>query len=93
MTTNDELDRDEHDDHVLAAIATLRTCDVAQRRSRHLRTRCHAVLTAQPRPAPSAGLIEAAFRRVIAPVAGGAWCLVYLVEIIRRAAAVYVLLR
>ena len=30
-----------------------------------------------------------AFRRIIAPALGGAWCLAYLVEIVRRAAAVY----
>jgi hypothetical protein len=29
------------------------------------------------------------FRRIIGPVLVGAWCLAYLVEIIRRAAAIY----
>jgi hypothetical protein len=30
-----------------------------------------------------------AFQRIIGPALGGAWCLAYLVEILRRAAAVY----
>jgi hypothetical protein len=91
MTTHDERDHDEQDDRSLAAVASLRTYDVAQRRSRHLRTRCHAVLAAQARPVPSARsaeMIAAFFRRVVGPVVGGAWCLAYLVEMIRRAAAI-----
>ena len=31
----------------------------------------------------------APFRRVIVPALGGAWCLAYLVEILRRTAAIY----
>jgi hypothetical protein len=32
---------------------------------------------------------EAPFRRVVVPALGGAWCLAYLVEIIRYTAAIY----
>ena len=32
---------------------------------------------------------EPPFRRVVVPALGGAWCLAYLVEIIRYTAAVY----
>ncbi len=32
---------------------------------------------------------EPPFRRVLVPALGGAWCLAYLVEIIRYTAAVY----
>jgi len=36
-------------------------------------------------PATNAAL----FRRIVGPVVGGAWCVAYVVEIIRRAAAMY----
>jgi hypothetical protein len=85
------VDPDERrDDDVLASLAALRTCDVSERRSRHLRRRCHAVLQADTlsRRRPWT-MSSAPFREVIVPALGGAWCLVYLVEIIRRAAAIY----
>jgi hypothetical protein len=81
---------DEQDDDVLASLARLRTCDVAQRRSRHLRRRCHAMLQAQPAAGRVSGMVDGArFRRVIVPALGGAWCLAYLLEIIRCTAAIY----
>ena len=87
MTTDQA---DGHDDDILAAVASLRTPDVSQRRARDLRRRCHAGLQGQPWPARSAAIMNGtAFRRIIGPALGGAWCLAYLVEIIRRAAAVY----
>jgi len=76
---------DGQNDDTLAAVASLRTPDVSQRRSRGLRRRCHALLQAHPKPKES----PAVFQRIIGPALGGAWCLAYLVEIIRRAAAVY----
>jgi hypothetical protein len=81
---------DRQDDDVLASLARLRTCDVSQRRSRQLRRRCHAMLQAEP-PATRWPwmVVGAPFRRVIVPALGGAWCLAYLVEIIRRTAAIY----
>jgi hypothetical protein len=84
------VDPDERrDDDVLASLAALRTCDVSERRSRHLRRRCHAVLQADALPSRRPWTVSSAFREVIVPALGGAWCLVYLVEIIRRAAAIY----
>ena len=85
------VDRDDKpDDDVLASLARLRTCDVSQRRSRQLRRRCHAVLQAEPPPRRLSWMVDgAAFRRVIVPALGGAWCLAYLVEIIRCTAAIY----
>jgi hypothetical protein len=44
----------------------------------------------QPGPDSSAVMSKGtAFQRVIAPALGGAWCLAYLVEIVRRVVAVY----
>ena len=81
---------DGPDDDILAAVASLRTRDVSVRRAHRLRRRCHAVLRTEPRPTrPAAMMVATAFQRIIGPALGGAWCLAYLVEIIRRAAAVY----
>ena len=85
------VDRDDQlDDDFLASLARLRTWDVAERRSRQLRRRCHAVWLGEPPVKRLSGMVdEAPFRRVIVPALGGAWCLAYLVEIIRRTAAIY----
>ena len=81
---------DQQDDEVLASLARLRTCDVSQRRSHQLRRRCHAMLQAEPRAKRWPSMVDGApFRRVIVPALGSAWCLAYLVEIIRRTAAIY----
>lgn len=81
---------DDQDDELTAAIAALRTYDVSERRADRLRTRCHGLLQAQPRPTAPRGIPTGALlRRVIGPALGAAWSLAYLVEIIRRAAAVY----
>ena len=81
---------DRQDDDVLASLARLRTCDVSQRRSRQLRRRCHAMLQAEPPANRRPWFVDgASLRRVIVPALGGAWCLAYLVEIIRRTAAIY----
>jgi hypothetical protein len=69
---------DGQDDDVLAAISNLRAYDVSPRRAEQLRSRCHDVLHAPRRPNLS-----------VSVVLGGAWCVTYLMEIIRRAAAVY----
>ena len=74
----------------LAALASLRTRDVSRRHARRLRSRCHALLQPQATPETSAAMRNGtAFQRIIAPALGGAWCVAYLVEIVRRAAAVY----
>jgi hypothetical protein len=81
---------DTPDDDVLASLARLRNCDVSQRRSRQLRRRCHAMLQGEPSVKRWSWMAdEAPFRRVIVPALGGAWCLAYLVEILRCTAAVY----
>jgi hypothetical protein len=67
----------------------LRTFDVSQRRSRQLRRRCHAILQPEPLPRLPWMADGALLRRVIVPALGGAWCLAYLVEIVRRTAAFY----
>jgi hypothetical protein len=72
------------DDDILAGVAGLRTPDVSQRRAGRLRRRCHAQLQGQSGPKE-----PAVFQRIVGPALGGAWCLAYLVEIVRRAAAVY----
>ena len=81
---------DVETDPVLAAIARLNTPDVGRRRADLLRMRCHASLQSRARKAarpPSAD--RAWLRRALASGAAGAWCLAYLLEIIRRAAVIY----
>ncbi len=74
----------------LTVLASLRTRDVSRRHARRLRNRCHALLQPEAVPETSAAMRNGtAFRRIIAPALGGAWCVAYLVEIVRRAAAVY----
>ena len=84
------VDRDDEPDDVLASLARLRSCDVSQRRSRQLRRRCHAMLQAEPSVERLSWMVDVApFRRDIVTALGGAWCLVYVVEIIRCTAAIY----
>jgi hypothetical protein len=84
------VDRDDElEDDVLASLAALRTLDVSQRRSRHLRRRCHAMLQAQPSLERLSWMVDGVFRRNVVPALGGAWCLAYLVEIVRCTAAIY----
>jgi hypothetical protein len=81
---------DTQDDDFLASLAILRTYDVSPPRSRQLRRRCHATLQPEPPPKRLAWMVdEAPFRRIIVPTLGGAWCLAYLVEILRCTAAIY----
>ena len=82
-------DDGQHDD-ILAAVASLKTSDVSQRHARRLRSRCHTLLQAEPAPKrPARTLIGTAFQRIIGPALGAAWCLAYLLEIMRRAAAFF----
>ena len=81
---------DQQDDDVLASLASLRTYDVSPRRSRQLRRRCHTMLQPEPPAKRLASIMgRAPFRRIVVPTLGGAWCLAYLVEIIRCTAAIY----
>jgi hypothetical protein len=83
---SDEIDTDP----LVRALASLRIRDVHQRRADRLRRRCQAVLESPSRrPAPLGMLRHVSFRRVIGPAVAGLWCIVYLAEIIRRAAEVY----
>jgi len=84
------VDRDDKpDDDVLASLARLRTYDVAQRRSRQLRRRCHTVLQAEPSAGRVSRMVDGTFRRDIVVALGGAWCLAYVVEIARCTVAIY----
>jgi hypothetical protein len=78
------------DNEFLTSLVRLPSCDVSLRRSHQLRRRCHVMLHAEPPATTWPWMVAGApFRRVIAPALGGAWCLAYLVEIIRRTAAIY----
>ena len=72
------------------SLAGLKTFDVDRRRADRLRARCHASLRAHAvrasRPVVSDGKW---IRRAIASGAAGVWCVVYLIEIIKRAAVIY----
>ncbi len=80
---------DGQNGHTHAALASLRTYDVSRRHTGRLRRRCHDLLQPQVTPETSVSVRNGALRRIIAPALGGAWCLAYLGEIMRRAAAVY----
>jgi len=81
---------DCQNDPVLAAIAALPTYDVSERHTRRSRSRCHALLQARSRRDTPVVLVSGTpFRRVIGPALVAAWCVAYLVEVIRRAAAFY----
>jgi len=91
MTVDDE--QDDRNDHIGASLASLRTYDVSQRHAHQLRRRCHTLLQTQPsRTRSIESAITTSFERVLGPALGVAWCLFYLVEISRRAAAAYGLL-
>ena len=76
-------------DEILAAVAALSVHDVSARRARRLHARCHDALQATQRRDAPARARSGALPRIIGPALAGAWCLAYLVEILRRAAAVY----
>jgi hypothetical protein len=81
--------QDIHGDPVLATLRELRPYDVRSDRAERLRTQCHRGLTMQDSSRPSPGRSEAGVWRRAVRVLAGAWCVLYLVETIRRAAAVY----
>jgi hypothetical protein len=76
-------------DAVLATLLReLRTYDVSSARAQRLRTRCHSGLTMQHSSSHLPRSREAGAWRA-GRVIAGAWCVVYLFETLRRAAAVY----
>jgi hypothetical protein len=82
---------DAPDDDVLASLAGLRTRDVSPTHARRLRQRCHARLSIDAR-SDNAELAGARLlRQIIGPAIVGAWSVAYLVEIVRRAAAVWLM--
>ena len=84
--TRDDIDNDP----LFGEIATLRMRDVDTRRANRLRRRCHAVIESQRRTRPGDSTLRpVSFRRVVGPAVAGVWCVVYLAEIIRRAAEIY----
>lgn len=85
MTLDDRRDGDTR-----AVLASLAAHDVSPHRTRQLRRRCHAVLQPQP-PADTSTAVrkDETLVRIVAPALGGAWCLAYLVEIVRRAAVYF----
>ena len=81
---------DEQEGDVLVSLAKLRTYDVSTRRSRELRRRCHAMLSADSAPKKRRWRIDASWLlRVAVPALAGAWSLAYLVEIVRCTGAIY----
>jgi hypothetical protein len=78
------------DDDILAAVASLRAGDASHRHTERLRHQCHVLLQSQSEPEKSAVMMNGtAFQRVIGPALAGAWCLAYLMEIVRRTVAIY----
>lgn len=80
---------DVQEDPVLAALRELRTYDVGPVRVQRLRAQCHSALRMQHSPRHSPRNSEAGVWRRAVRVLAGAWCVLYMVETIRRAAAVY----
>ncbi len=81
---------DAQRDPVLAALGQLRGLDVDELRAHRLRVRCRAALVAERRAADAAGTTDdTVWSRIVAPGLLGAWCAIYLVEVMRCAAAIY----
>ena len=80
---------DVQDDSVLGAVRELRTYDVASVRVQRLRAQCHSALRMQHSPRHSRRNSDPGVWRRAVRVLAGAWCVLNLVETIRRAAAVY----
>ena len=81
---------DAQSDPVLAALGQLRGYDVDPLRAHRLRVRYRAAFVAARRPAQAAGTVDGTvWSRIVAPALLGAWCAIYLVEVMRCAAAIY----
>jgi hypothetical protein len=81
---------DARNDPVLAALSQLHGHDVDHLRAHRLRIRCRAALVAERRAADAGATMDGAvWRRVVAPALLGAWCAIYVVEVMRLAAAIY----
>jgi hypothetical protein len=72
------------------SLAGLKTFDVDRRRADRLRARCHASLRSRAvRAIPPAASDRRSVRRAVPSGIAGAWCALYLFEIIRRAVMIY----
>ncbi len=81
---------DVREDQVLGEVVRLRPYDPGRIHVERLRRRCHAALRSrEQRPAPSVPRDSTWWRRAAGPALVTAWCIAYLLEIVRRAAAVY----
>ena len=81
---------DAQNDPVLAVLGQLRGYDVDRLRAHRLRVRCRAAFVAERRAADGAGTMDdTVWSRIVAPGLLGAWCAIYLVEVMRCAAAIY----
>jgi hypothetical protein len=81
---------DVHDDPVLTALRQLPTQDVDRRRAHRLHVRCRAALAAGNRAADGAARVDSARWRLTAgPALLAAWCLIYVIEIVRFAVAIH----
>ena len=76
-------------DPLLAALRELRTHDVRPVRAHRLRARCHRQFEMQGASKDLQRSPMAAMSTRVASAVAGAWCVVYLLETIRRAAAVF----
>ena len=80
---------DTENDPVLAALRGLRTCDVGPAHAQRLRSRCHSGLETRDSSRHSPAGRDIRMRQRVAGAVGAVWCVLYLLETIRRAAAVY----
>jgi hypothetical protein len=81
---------DAQNDPVLSALRELHSCDVGQLRAHRLRIRCHATFLNVRRAPDTADMADGeVWRRVVVPALLGAWCAIYVVEVMRHAAAIY----
>ena len=81
---------ERHGDPVLAALDDLPVWDVDARRARDLGVRCRAVLAAQTRATAGADRPDSArWTRVTGLAFLTLWCVIYVIEIVRRGAAVW----
>ena len=79
---------DTQDDPMLADLRELRAYDVSPARAERLRARCQKRLEAQDAARPLSRSEPRLWRQVVGVLAG-VWCVLYLLETIQRAAAVY----
>jgi hypothetical protein len=79
---------DSQDDRLFAALRELGSCDVSPAYAQDLRSRCHRGLQASDLPTHVPRSNVESVWRVLGMLAG-AWCVLYLLETMRQAAAVY----